>query len=360
MRHHLPYRLLGGTRFYQRREIKDVLSYLRLISAKNDWVDFERVINVPPRGLGDVSLGHLRQMADRQGVGPYDALVLLRDTELDSGLTGRARRALLDFLATWESLLQLSETATVADLIDAIGSQWGYVTYLLSTGPEAEDRLANVQELRGAAAEHFAPGREELARFLDEVALVADVDELEDQVDAPVLLTLHTAKGLEFPVVFIVGMQEGVLPHSRSLEDPDELEEERRLCYVGMTRAMRRLYLLHAASSRMYGQSEAAIPSRFLKEIPPEITSDGNRRTPVIQRSGRPSEAARRSGAETAGNAAPEPKVFAAGDTVLHPTFGRGTVVEYKETKDDAELTVAFEGRGMKRLLASLAPLTRA
>ncbi len=374
MRRHIPYRLLGGTRFYQRAGIKDVLSFLRRISTHSDWVAFDRVINVPPRGLGVVSLGHLRQMADRRVLGPHDALVALRDDE-ESGasLTGRARRSLVDFLETWQELNARSDEATVAELIDAVTGEWGYGAYLLASGQEADERLANVQELRGAAAEHFQPGREELARFLDEVALVADVDELEDQVDAPVLLTLHTAKGLEFPVVFMVGMQEGVLPHSRALEEPDELEEERRLCYVGMTRAMKRLYLLHAATSRMYGQSDISLPSRFLREIPTEVTSaaapgaqsasQSSRGVGRTKASGVPAAVGRPSPiAGDSATAAAEPAVvatYSVGESVTHPKFGKGMVIKCEITSDDAEVTVAFEGKGVKRLLASLAPLTR-
>jgi DNA helicase-2/ATP-dependent DNA helicase PcrA len=355
MRHRMPYRLVGGTRFYQRREVKDVLAYLRLISARNDWVAFERVINVPPRGLGGVSLGHFRDLGTRLGMGPYDTLVYLREDEQgqESSLTGRARRALLEFLETWDSLIALGERATVAEMIDAVLLHFEYGKYLRSSGPEAEERFENVGELRGAAEEHFGPGTDELARFLDEVALVADVDELDEQVEAPVLMTLHAAKGLEFPVVFIVGMQEGVLPHSRALEEPDELEEERRLCYVGMTRAMQRLYLTHAASSRMYGQADASMPSRFLKEIPATAVAGAPAPTAASAAPSRPSRAPEAQSQPSA--AVPE---YHPGDVVKHPKFGRGVVVEYKRVKDDAEVSVAFEGQGIKKLLVSLAPLT--
>ncbi|NPV08830.1 MAG: UvrD-helicase domain-containing protein [Anaerolineae bacterium] len=344
MRHRMPYRLVGGTRFYQRREIKDVLAYLRLVTAPNDWVAFDRVINVPPRGLGPVSLGHFRDFASGLDAGPYDALTHVREAEGERtlALTGRALQALLEFGEAWDTLLSTSETATVAEMIDAALLYFGYGSYLRSSGPDAQEKWENVGELRAVAEEHFGPGREELARFLDEVALVADVDELEDQTEAPVLMTLHTAKGLEFPVVFIVGMQEGVLPHSRALEEPEGLEEERRLCYVGMTRAMRRLYLLHSASTRLYGQAEASIPSRFLKEIPAAVVADSavgpEPRTPA---------------------AAQETTEYHPGEIVHHPKFGRGVVVEYRSLKDDAEVSVAFEGQGVKRLLVSLASLTK-
>ncbi len=360
LRHGLPYRLLGGTRFYQRREIKDVLAYLRLISTRNEWVAFERVVNVPTRGLGAVSLNHLRELGRELSAGPYDTLRYLQDVGSgDVALTGRARNALLQFLETWDEVIGLVESSTVADLIGAILSYFGYRSYLAGMGPEGEERLENVDELYSVAREHFTePGAASLSGFLDEVALVADVDDLEEVAEAPVLMTLHSAKGLEFPVVFIVGLQEGVLPHSRSLEEAEGLEEERRLLYVGMTRAMERLYLLHSATSRMYGMEGPAEPSRFLKDIPPQLTAAPPE----------PPRASRRATTRAPGTSrqpetqAPPPDLprYSTGDQVIHAKFGKGIVVEYKIAGGDAEVSVAFEGHGIKRLLVSLAPLTPA
>ncbi len=375
LRHRLPYRLVGGVRFYQRREIKDVLSYLRLLVADGDWVSFERVVNAPSRGIGEVSLRTLRQAAGSLGLGPYEALCRLRDDHTwQHGLTKRAVVALVGFLEVWDRVRALAQSATVADLIDAVLISFEYSQHLGPDSAEAEERLQNIRELRAVAVDRYpVPGIESLASFLDGVALVAEVDQLEEGVEAPVLMTLHTAKGLEFPVVFIVGMQEGILPHSRAVErlndNPSEglreLEEERRLCYVGITRAMRRLYLLHSLSGGVYGQDSRNQPSRFLKDLPPEVLATADRRqrarasrqasalsTPV----GRPGTAP-----EPAGDAVKDVRVpeYRVGETVVHARFGEGVVIEYKPTRNDADVTVAFANKGVKRLLASIAPLER-
>ena len=360
MRRRLPYRLVGGTRFYARREVKEILAYLRLISSANEWVSFDRVINVPPRGIGDKTLSLLHDLGARMSAGPYDVLTGVRDDERRAGeFSRRAVTALLAFLDVWESLRHLSEETTVAELIDAILALFGYAGHLASSGPEGEERLENVHELRTVAAEHFpTPGRMSLIHFLDEVALVADSDDLEEVADAPVLMTLHTAKGLEFPVVFIVGMQEGLLPHSRSLDEPRQLEEERRLCYVGVTRAMKRLYLLHSLSGGLYGDTGRSIPSRFLDDLPPGVVA-ADRAKPASAEA-RPTTRCpwRPTGATTtAGTPVPQSPVFKIGETVRHAHFGEGTVVECKPIRGDVEVNVSFGKRGIKRLLLSLANL---
>ncbi|MHB0876420.1 MAG: ATP-dependent helicase [Anaerolineae bacterium] len=361
IRQGVPYRLVGGTRFYQRREIKEVLSYLRLVATTDDWVSFERVINVPPRGIGEASLSSFRELGVRLGTGPFDTLHYLQDHRDDAAkLPKRALNSLLGFYETWQSVLSLADESTVAEVIDSISALFGYGQYLASAGPEGQERLENVQELRSVASEHFGePGRESLSHFLDEVALVADVDELETPSEAVVLMTLHTAKGLEFPVVFMVGMQEGVLPHSRSLESPDELEEERRLCYVGITRAMKQLYLTYAMSGGPYGRDERNMPSRFLRDLPPELVQRGAQRRERESRRERMGIAVPERPAPIKVEAKPVQQ-FQIGDTVAHATFGEGTVVEWKPARNDAEVTVMFKGVGKKRLLASLAGLQKA
>ena len=295
----MTYRLVGATRFYERKEIKDVLAYLRLVHNPADSVAMDRIINVPPRGIGAKTYVGLQSWADSLGVSTFDALrilhhgaetysrmtpeVFLRPAAYDAPpLTGRAARVLADFAALLEKWIEYATEDTkssVADLMDLILQESGYVDALRDGSDEGEDRFANVQELRGVAAGYFAgmigmeEGQTPLSLFLEEVSLVSDIDDYESESGAVTLLTLHMAKGLEFPVVFMVGMEDGILPHSRSVDsdDAEEMDEERRLCYVGMTRAMKRLYLVHAFRRTVWGQPEVQKPSRFLTEIPEEL-----------------------------------------------------------------------------------------
>jgi DNA helicase-2/ATP-dependent DNA helicase PcrA len=356
VRHGMPYRLVGGTRFYQRREVKDVLAYLRLLLGEGDWLSFERVANVPARGIGEATLQKLRQLSADASLSP---LTLLRKVTADpaarEALGSRMLRPLERFLGVWDQILSRLPSLTVAEAIDAVLNDFGYAVHLHQGGPEAEERLQNIAELRAVAAEHFSDrGAPALAAFLDEVALVADIDELEDRVEAPVLLTLHMAKGLEFPVVFIVGLQEGILPHSRSLDDPEQLAEERRLFYVGMTRAQRKLYLLYSGRGRAWQEGGYAEPSRFLRDLPVEVVSTTERASPRRRRHGE-----LQAQPLSAQPLAPEASFFP-GELVTHPHFGRGTVVEVKPAgRADLELVVAFDEVGIKRLLASLARLQK-
>jgi DNA helicase-2/ATP-dependent DNA helicase PcrA len=253
--------------------------------------------------------------------------------------------AFLEMLGGW---IGARATITVAQLIDRVLQDTGYADYLRDGTDEGEERWANVLELRNVATEYEGLT---LTDFLADVALVSDVDNLSEEVDAPTLLTLHSAKGLEFPVVFITGLEEGLLPHSRSLDDPEQMAEERRLMYVGLTRAKDRLFLTHAFRRTRYGGSEPSVPSRFLEAIPPELVGglQGGRRS-------------RARAAETTWRPEPRPSQpispqFAAGQRVRHATFGEGLVVESRPDGNDAIVTVIFERVGLKRLLASLAHL---
>jgi len=266
----IPYKLVGATRFYERREIKDVLAYLRLIHNPSDNVSLTRIINVPPRGIGSKTIAQLETQAREMGGALYDALQGVKSAE--SSLPSRARSALLGFTAMLEDLIAASKKLDLLALLDFVLSRTGYADYVQDGTEEGRDRWANIMELRTVAREYLElPAEMALTAFLEEVALVSDVDNLDEQVDAPILLTLHMAKGLEFPVVFIVGMEEGIFPHSRSMDDPDQLEEERRLCYVGITRAKERLYLVHAFRRTLFGQSELGQPSRFIRDIPAHL-----------------------------------------------------------------------------------------
>ena len=258
--------MVGGTRFYDRREVKDLLAYLRLLANPDDEVSARRVVNVPRRGVGDASVDRLATWARQHGHSFADAL----DHVAEAGVTGKAAKGAAELAALLADLrAQIAAGAGPDVLIEAVAERTGYRALLEAEDTlEAHSRLENIAELAGAAADY-----ESLDEFLESVALVADTDELEagDRVS---LMTLHTAKGLEFPAVFLVGLEDGVFPHMRALEDPDQLEEERRLCYVGITRARRQLYLTHAWSRTLWGSTSHAIPSRFLSELPPELLRD--------------------------------------------------------------------------------------
>ncbi|CAG0935982.1 ATP-dependent DNA helicase PcrA [Thermoflexales bacterium] len=362
----VPYRLVGGLRFYSRREIKDVLAYLRLVHNPHDAVSLARVINVPTRGIGAKTLEVLDEASRRGGHSPYQ---LIHDApNLDGavpGLTARAKQALLGFAQLIDRWIDSPQRArSVAELMDLVLRDSGYFKYVNDGTDEGRDRWDNIKELRNVASDYTqALGDDPLAHFLEDVALVADVDSLKEQVDAPVLMTLHAAKGLEFPNVFITGMEEGLLPHSRSLEDPDEMAEERRLCYVGITRAKDRVFLSYAFRRSMWGSSDVATPSRFLSDIPKALVSGSASFADV-----RPREAAAIRAAtwdtpvSKPARSAPAPTrelQFRAGQRVKHGTFGEGIVIESRVDRNDEEVTVAFKKAGIKRLLASFANLQK-
>jgi DNA helicase-2/ATP-dependent DNA helicase PcrA len=271
LRYGIRYQLVGGTRFYQRREVKDALAYLRVLRSDTDAVSYERVINVPARGIGDKSLEAVRRYAARNDDSMYLAIEAAGKGEVE-GLTGRARTAIGEFYALVARLRRRVGVLPLPELLDEILEASGYRAMLADGSEEGEDRWANLLELREVTRRYDDLSPEDaLDRLLEETALVADQDSYEGEKDAVTLITLHAAKGLEFPVVFIAGLEEGVFPHNRALDDERELEEERRLAYVGITRAKRRLFLSHAWRRATWGGGGMSIPSRFLMEIPPEL-----------------------------------------------------------------------------------------
>ncbi|MCL4393279.1 MAG: UvrD-helicase domain-containing protein [Chloroflexi bacterium] len=384
VRRGLPYQLVGSVRFYQRREIKDVLAYLRLINNPNDSVAFSRVINIPPRGIGKKSVDELGHWAERLSVSPYAVLQSLQQStqtdpagaskapaRLSPEFDTRSRKTLLAFADLLDDLRGVQPNKNLPDLIDYILLKTGFESYVRDGTTEGDDRWDNVMELRRAAKKYAGAEPETaLVQFLEEVSLVADIDSMNENMDAPILMTLHTAKGLEFPVVFIVGLEDGLFPHARSLEDPAQMEEERRLCYVGITRAKERLYLVYAFRRSFYGASEPGKPSQFLADIPRELYAGDRSRQGRTAGTGR-----RRSLAvEPDGEDAPEfqPRAmppprrstlsdleYHAGDKVSHPSFGNGVVVTSKPSGNDEQVEVAFEGKGVKRLIVRLAGLTK-
>jgi len=357
MRAGVPYEVWGGVGFYERREVKDLLAYLRLIANPRDPMALRRVVNVPPRGIGDRTVQELDRVARERGTSTWEALAIVEGEAL---LPARATQPLRRFREMLEALRAEAPSLGLKDLLTRILEVTGYAAALAQEeSHESQDRLENLAELLSAAADYQA--REDspsLAGFLDRVSLLSDVDKARD--DAPVILmTLHSAKGLEFDAIFLVGLEEGLIPHSRSLARGDALEEERRLCYVGMTRARERLHLTWAQSRSVFGQRRLSEPSRFLLEIPRdqmEETADG--RVPVIAASA----PRRRFGGDRSFIPAPAPspealKELRPGVRVRHPLFGVGTVLRSEASGEETKVTVSFPGVGAKRLVARYAGL---
>ena len=360
LRYGMPYKIVGGVRFYQRREVKDLICYLRLLENPFDEVSLARVVNVPARGIGKRTVDELLAWANSLEVPAYTALQLLQDdAERLSPFDARQKRQLTGFLALLNGLNGLKPEMELPLLIDEVLEQSGLRRAILeSDDPDAEERLENLRELRGLSAEFGgAPAEQSLPAFLERIALVSDQDVLdEDEQQYITLITLHQIKGLEFPVVFITGMEDGVLPHMRSIDDPDQLEEERRIAYVGMTRARERLYLFRSLRRRMFGSFGSSRRSRFLKDIPFDLIEAPERG----QRYGeggmvRSSRELAPVGADGAPVQAPP---FRTGEKVTHPVFGLGIVVDCSPRPGDYEVTVAFPGnQGVKRILHSYGKL---
>jgi DNA helicase-2/ATP-dependent DNA helicase PcrA len=357
IRYGTPYKLVAATRFYERREIKDIIAYLRVIQNPHDNVSLQRIINIPGRGIGQQSQSQLSSWAKSQGVSLYEALKLMaKESEAyQPPFSPRVSKSMAGFMSLVQEFTSRSRELNLLDLFDLVVKQTGYEKYILS-GENGEERRNNILEFRTVAWDYreLKPG-EGLTSFLEGVTLVSDVDGLDDTVDAVTLVTLHQAKGLEFPVVFIVGVEDGILPHFKSLDEPDQLEEERRLCYVGITRAKQRVYLVYAFRRSLMGSSTVNKPSRFLKDIPqhliaPSYLWQGEERQimPALY----------------SWNRTPAPSFslpeLKAGDHIRHAQFGDGVVVSCQPVKDDKEVVVVFtSGVGVKKLLLSLAKLEK-
>ena len=357
----LPYRVVGGVRFYERREVRDLLAYLRLIANPADEVSLRRVLNTPRRGIGDRAEEYVAAHAQRQQITFAEALARPADVP---GLAARSAAAIGGFNALMAGLRELAETAPVAELAEAVLERTGYIEALEdSSDLQDAGRVENLKELVSVARE-FDGSREEstLADFLEQVSLVADADEIpegEEHGGMVTLMTLHTAKGLEFPVVFLTGLEEEVFPHQRSLSNKKELEEERRLAYVGITRAMQRLYLTWAVRRNWYGRPSFHDRSRFLAEIPPGLI-EWRRDEAAAASAAAPAQerVASRPGTRSPGNR-PVPSL-SAGDLVTHDKFGLGTVVSTDGYGDQAEAKIDFGADyGVKHLVLRYAPLEK-
>ena len=356
IRYGIPYQLVGALRFYDRRETKDIISYLRLVLNPHDNVSLTRIINVPTRGIGGRSVDELTRWANAMEVPLFIALEMLADEQTTTPLSKHAVSVLMGFHGLMKKMMDASEQLDVVELFDFIVEKSGYKAHLMDLD-NAEDRWANVMELRTVANEFQGLGPQDgLARFLEGVALVSDVDSFNGKRDAVTLITLHQAKGLEFPVVFMVGMEEGVLPHVRSFDNPTQMEEERRLCYVGMTRAEKELYLVRAYRRCLAGGNNINPPSRFLDDVPTNLV----KRITLFQGAeSNPSSAkvSRASEVDVYPVDVPNMQVPSAGTQVHHESFGNGVVVSCKPTRNDWEIVINFKDAGKKKLLLSLAHL---
>lgn len=350
----IPYRIVGGVRFYQRKEIKDVLAYLRLVANFSDEVSLSRAINEPRRNIGEVTLSKWIGLSRREGSSPIDFGLRLDDGNLgisddqELKLTGSKVKSIAEFSRfIQESREKLSKTS-LPDFIEWLVGKSGYEKTILDGTDEGEMRFENVRELL-SVANKFSDGEnngENLEKFLEEVSLQSDTDNVDQKSQAVHLMTLHSAKGLEFKFVFIVGLEEGILPHSRSILSEEEMEEERRLMYVGITRAKEKVYLLFTGERTIFGSTQINMPSRFLEDVPGHLIEspqdDPSEKDRTILDQGDP---------ENRGGAA----AFKDGERVRHETFGDGLIVA---SKGD-ELTIAFKKHGLKKISSSLAPLKK-
>ncbi|HSE60721.1 MAG TPA: UvrD-helicase domain-containing protein [Candidatus Saccharimonadales bacterium] len=342
IRYGVPYRIVGGVRFYDRKEIKDLIAYLRLLYQPADRASFLRIVNVPTRGLGNVSVN---RFLDWQAENGLTLLQALEHAETATALTPKARKAFADVGEMLARLNEAKETMSLPDLLEAVIRRIGYLDFLDDGSPQAEDRAENVKELVSVAREYAELG---LAGFLEEIALISDLDAVQADQDAVLLMTMHAAKGLEFPVVFLIGMEESIFPSSRSLYEQDQMEEERRLCYVGMTRAREELILTSAASRMLYGTTQHNPPSRFLADI------DGEAETTQAPAFGFRGPTDDFDPLEP--RIVPDDLELDIGDSVRHKVFGTGKIVGI----EGRTVAISFPGRGIKRLNLDFAPLERA
>jgi len=356
----IPYRIVGGVRFYDRKEIKDLVAYLRLLYQPDDRISFERIVNIPTRGIGAKSLQNFYSWYEGLGLSLSEALA---QTSNCGAVTGKAKKGLVELGDILKSLCELIDEVPPAALIDSLVRRLNYLSYLDDGTVQAESRQENVREFMGVAQSYQELG---LANFLEEIALISDLDTADLNGNAVTLMTLHAAKGLEFPVVFMTGMEETIFPHTRALYNQTEMEEERRLCYVGMTRAREELYMMYATSRMLYGGVQHNVPSRFLGEIDAaysEETAMGVSFGSSLAGS-RPYQPEQRYDDSQYTAPAPpkaddgEPHYvpdFEIGDGVKHQLFGNGTIVEL----EGETATIYFQGKGPKKLNIAFAPLEK-
>lgn len=366
MRYAIPYTMVGGTKFYDRKEIKDVLAYLRLLYNPEDSLSLTRIINVPKRNIGATTMEHVAAYAEGQGISLFEAL----SSTDEIPVTKRARTSLENFAAMIFDLLNDIEGKDVLNLIETVIKQTGYGDMLdkeAEHDPQGESRKENVGEFLSVAKDYMDSNPDgNLQDFLENVALVSDVDDFESSDSKVTLMTLHAAKGLEFPVVFLTGLDEGLFPHSRTLLDPSQVEEERRLAYVGITRAERQLYVTNAITRTMYGRISAYMPSRFLAEIPPQLMEDYHRKSAMPQsRSTATVPGRQRVSILTKPVASSLLKkhavtdTYAKGDKVRHKIWGIGTVLQVIGEGANMQMKIQFPTKGVRQVVVKYAPLEK-
>ncbi|WP_018923587.1 DNA helicase PcrA [Salsuginibacillus kocurii] len=372
----ISYQMIGGTKFYDRKEIKDILAYLRIVANPADDISLARIINVPKRSIGATTVDKVAAYASQQDVTLFEAV-----QEADQiGVSARAQKQMLSFSEQLSHWIQMQDYLSVTELLEELLDKTGYRDMLKEDRSlESMSRLENIEELMSVAQEFEKHNEDKsLIAFLTDLALVSDLNQTEEEEgkEAVTMMTLHAAKGLEFPVVFLVGMEEGIFPHSRSLFDVEEMEEERRLAYVGITRAEQELHLTRANMRRLYGRTQTNAPSRFIDELPDELVQPvgpaasgpaGGTSIPPKQTQGQGNTASRRPGTsanaarsmQTTTNTGGESYAWQVGDQAEHKKWGTGTVVSIKGEGEDIELDIAFPTEGVKRLYAKFAPITK-
>ncbi len=365
----IPYTVIGGLRFYDRKEIKDIVAYLSVINNPFDMLRFKRIINEPKRSIGDTTVSMIEQISSDLGISPIE---VMKNAQSYAPLSKKSAN-LIKIAETFEYLKNASESMPLDKFLDVLLDKTGYAVYLKSLGEEGTARMENINELKSTMSAYSAQKAEgeesSLAEFLEEISLYTDVDKLDEDADTVSLMTMHSAKGLEFPVVFIVGMEEGIFPSTRSMENPEDIEEERRLAYVAITRAKEKLYITHAQQRMLFGSTNRNFASRFIREIDAEYTEriDSTKRESKKDDDGNIS--APSYNAYTLQNQIASKKIAAAkkstdvsfniGDRVKHNTFGEGTILSVKKMSNDAMLEVAFDTVGTKKLMANFAKIVR-
>jgi DNA helicase-2/ATP-dependent DNA helicase PcrA len=353
----IPYRIVGGLRFYERKEIKDLLAYLSVIENPADALRLKRIINEPKRGIGDATVATASEVAQTLGISLYEVIA---SADQFAPLSRRAR-SLMDFARMMETLRQAADSLPLPALLDTLLAESGYIDHILADKQSAMTRMENIGELKNTMARYAdSTDQPTLSGFLEEVALYTAMDTYDAAADAVVMMTLHSAKGLEFESVYIIGMEEGIFPGNQAIVAPDEIEEERRLCYVGFTRAKKRLHLLRARQRMMFGQTMRNRPSRFIGEVPAQLIEDLSTEPAEFFGGWQPQRPApsRFTGSRPA--TAQKPESFMPGDAVIHRVFGRGTVLSATDMGGDILYEIAFDKVGTKKVMATFARLQRA